>query len=62
VGCEKGSKVVQQMQSPLIQFSNIFKKFGTNQVFRGVNLRIFQKQVPTIIGKSGIERQLELRV
>mgnify|MGYP001821841010 CR=1 FL=1 len=41
------------MQRPLIQFYNVFKKFGTNQVLRGVSLRIFQGQVTTIIGKSG---------
>jgi polar amino acid transport system ATP-binding protein len=40
------------MQRPLIQLYNVFKKFGTNQVLRGVSLRISQGQVITIIGKS----------
>ena len=53
MGRGKNAKVAQQMQRPLIQFYNIFKKFGTNQVLRGVSLRIFQGQVTTIIGKSG---------
>ena len=41
------------MERPIIQFYNVFKKFGANQVLRGVSLRIFQGQVTTIIGKSG---------
>lgn len=36
-----------------MQLRNVFKKFGSNQVLRGVSLRIFQGQVTTIIGKSG---------
>jgi len=41
------------MQRPLIQIYNVYKKFGANQVLRGVSFRIFQGQVTTIIGKSG---------
>jgi len=41
------------MQRPIIQFYNVYKKFGANQVLRGVSFRIFQGQVTTIIGKSG---------
>jgi phospholipid/cholesterol/gamma-HCH transport system ATP-binding protein len=41
------------MERPIIRLYNIFKKFGANQVLRGVSLRIFQGQVTTIIGKSG---------
>jgi phospholipid/cholesterol/gamma-HCH transport system ATP-binding protein len=49
------------MQKPLIQLSNVFKKFGTNQVLRGISLRIFQGQVTTIIGKSGTGKSVLLK-
>lgn len=49
------------MQRPIIQFYNVFKKFGTNQVLRGVSLRIFQGQVTTIIGKSGTGKSVLLK-
>ncbi len=49
------------MQKPLIKLCNVFKKFGTNQVLRGVSLRIFQRQVTTIIGKSGIGKSVLLK-
>ena len=49
------------MQRPIIQFYSVFKKFGTNQVLRGVSLRIFQGQVTTIIGKSGTGKSVLLK-
>jgi phospholipid/cholesterol/gamma-HCH transport system ATP-binding protein len=49
------------MQRPLIQLSNVYKKFGTNQVLRGVSLRIYQGQVTTIIGKSGTGKSVLLK-
>ena len=49
------------MQRPLIQLSNVYKKFGTNQVLRGVSLRIFKGQVTTIIGKSGTGKSVLLK-
>jgi phospholipid/cholesterol/gamma-HCH transport system ATP-binding protein len=49
------------MQKPLIQLSNVFKKFGANQVLRGVSLRIFKGQVTTIIGKSGTCKSVLLK-
>ena len=49
------------MQRPIIQFYNVYKKFGTNQVLRGVSLRIFQGQVTTIIGKSGTGKSVLLK-
>jgi ABC-type transporter Mla maintaining outer membrane lipid asymmetry ATPase subunit MlaF len=36
----------------LIQFDNVFKKFGDGQVLKGVRLRIYQGEVTTIIGKA----------
>jgi phospholipid/cholesterol/gamma-HCH transport system ATP-binding protein len=49
------------MQRPIIQFYSVFKKFGTNQVLRGVSLRIFPGQVTTIIGKSGTGKSVLLK-
>ncbi len=49
------------MERPIIQFYNVFKKFGTNQVLRGVSLRIFKGQVTTIIGKSGTGKSVLLK-
>ena len=41
------------MERPIIQFYNVCKNFGANEVLRGVSFRIFKGQVTTIIGKSG---------
>lgn len=49
------------MERPIIQLYNVFKRFGTNQVLRGVSLRIFQGQVTTIIGKSGTGKSVLLK-
>jgi phospholipid/cholesterol/gamma-HCH transport system ATP-binding protein len=49
------------MQRPIIQFYSVFKKFGANQVLRGVSLRIFQGQVTTIMGKSGTGKSVLLK-
>jgi phospholipid/cholesterol/gamma-HCH transport system ATP-binding protein len=58
---ENGQKIEQQMQRPIIQLYNVVKKFGTNQVLKGVSLRIFQGQVTTIIGKSGTGKSVLLK-
>ncbi len=49
------------MERPIIRFYNVFKTFGANQVLRGVSLRIFQGQVTTIIGKSGVGKSVLLK-
>jgi phospholipid/cholesterol/gamma-HCH transport system ATP-binding protein len=49
------------MQRPIIQFYSVFKKFGVNQVLRGVSLRIFPGQVTTIMGKSGTGKSVLLK-
>jgi len=50
-----------EMQRPIIQFYNVFKKFNANPVLRGVSLRIHQGQVTTIIGKSGTGKSVLLK-
>ncbi|MEJ2166544.1 MAG: ATP-binding cassette domain-containing protein, partial [Desulfobacterales bacterium] len=49
------------MKRPIIRFYNVFKKFGANQVLSGVSLRIFQSEVTTIIGKSGVGKSVLLK-
>ena len=49
------------MTDPLIQFSQVFKRFGDNEVLKGVDLSIFEGQVTTIIGKSGIGKSVLLK-
>ena len=59
---EAGSEpLYSNMERPIIQFYNVYKKFGANEVLRGVSLRIFQGQVTTIIGKSGIGKSVLLK-
>lgn len=49
------------MKEPLIQFQNVFKKFGDQPVLQGTDLSIFQGEVATIIGKSGAGKSVLLK-
>lgn len=49
------------MAEPLIQFNDVHKRFGDNAVLKGVDLSIYQGQVTTIIGKSGIGKSVLLK-
>lgn len=49
------------MNQPLIQFANVYKRFGANQVLNGTNLNIFQGEITTIIGKSGTGKSVLLK-
>jgi len=49
------------MNQPLIQFDNVTKSFGDNQVLKGVSLSVFQGEVTTIIGKSGVGKSVLLK-
>ena len=49
------------MTVPLIEFKQVFKRFGDNAVLKGVDLSIFQGQVTAIIGKSGIGKSVLLK-
>ncbi len=41
------------MDTPLIEFQNVTKRFGEKTVLDGVNLKIYEGQITTIIGLSG---------
>jgi phospholipid/cholesterol/gamma-HCH transport system ATP-binding protein len=46
------------MTVPLIQFNQVFKRFGDNAVLKGVDLSIYRGEVTAIIGKSGIGKSV----
>ncbi len=49
------------MTEPLIQFQQVYKRFGDNAVLEGVDLDIYGGEVTTIIGKSGIGKSVLLK-
>jgi phospholipid/cholesterol/gamma-HCH transport system ATP-binding protein len=49
------------MNTPLIEFKNITKRFGSQTVLQNVNLQIYEGQVTTIIGLSGSGKSVLLK-
>lgn len=49
------------MNTPLIEFKNITKCFGSQTVLENVNLQIYEGQVTTIIGLSGSGKSVLLK-
>jgi phospholipid/cholesterol/gamma-HCH transport system ATP-binding protein len=49
------------METPLIEFKDVTKRFGDKTVLNGVNLKIFENQITTIIGKSGTGKSVLLK-
>ena len=49
------------MNTPLIEFKNITKRFGSQTVLENVNLKIYEGQVTTIIGLSGSGKSVLLK-
>jgi phospholipid/cholesterol/gamma-HCH transport system ATP-binding protein len=47
--------------TPLIEFSNVTKRFGEKTVLDKVNLKIYENQITTIIGKSGTGKSVLLK-
>lgn len=48
-------------QNPLIQFVDVHKSFEENKVLRGVDLKIYEGEITTIIGKSGCGKSVLLK-
>jgi len=48
-------------KTPLIEFKDITKRFGTHTVLKNVNLQIFEGEVTTIIGLSGSGKSVLLK-
>ena len=49
------------MESPLIEFKDVTKRFGARSVLDRVNLQIYEGQVTTIIGLSGSGKSVLLK-
>lgn len=49
------------MEKPLIELIDISKKFGDNIVLKNANLKIYQGEITTIIGKSGVGKSVLLK-
>ncbi len=49
------------MDTPLIEFRNVTKRFGTKTVLERVNLQIYEGQITTIIGLSGSGKSVMLK-
>lgn len=49
------------MNTPLIEFKNITKRFGEQTVLDQVNLQIYEGEVTTIIGLSGSGKSVLLK-
>jgi phospholipid/cholesterol/gamma-HCH transport system ATP-binding protein len=49
------------MKEPFIQFKNVYKKFGENQVLNGADLSLYKGEITTIIGKSGVGKSVLLK-
>ena len=49
------------MEQPLIQLQNVSKRLGNNQVMDGADLSIYQGEITTIIGKSGVGKSVLLK-
>jgi ABC-type transporter Mla maintaining outer membrane lipid asymmetry ATPase subunit MlaF len=44
------------METPLIEFREVTKQFGDRTILDQVNLKIYENQITTIMGKSGSGR------
>src|SRR5512136_3455556 len=49
------------MDTPLIEFKDVTKRFGPQTVLERVNLQIYEGQVTTIIGLSGAGKSVLLK-
>ena len=49
------------METPLIEFKNVSKRFNDHVILDRVNLSIYRNQVTTIIGKSGTGKSVLLK-
>ncbi|MFA6411240.1 MAG: ATP-binding cassette domain-containing protein [Syntrophales bacterium] len=49
------------MDTPLIEFKNVTKRFGSRTILEQINLKIYEGQVTTIIGLSGSGKSVLLK-
>ena len=48
-------------REPFVEFQNVSKAYGTKQVLRGANLKVFRGEVMVILGGSGSGKSVTLR-
>ena len=48
------------METPLIEFKNVTKRFGEKTVLDKVNLKIYENQISTIIEEGGTGKSVLL--
>ena len=53
---------MESTQEPLIQFVDIAKSFGSNQVFKSLSLQIYRGETITILGASGTGKTVLLKI
>ena len=49
------------VETPLIEFRDVTKRFGDQTVLDQVNLKIYENQITTIMGKSGAGKSVLLK-
>ena len=49
------------METPLIEFREVTKRFGDRTILDQVNLEIYENQITTIMGKSGSGKSVLLK-
>ncbi len=49
------------MPTPLVQFKNVTKRFGSRTILDGIDLTIYEGEITTIIGKSGVGKSVFLK-
>ena len=57
IGCIRGAR----MNSPIIDFKNVTKRFDNRTILDRINLQIYEGDVTTIIGKSGEGKSVLLK-
>ena len=45
----------------IIKLSNVSKKFGSKEIFRDLNLEIFENEIVGFVGENGIENYCWIR-
>jgi phospholipid/cholesterol/gamma-HCH transport system ATP-binding protein len=53
--------MVGVMKNALIEFKDVIKRFGDLTVLNGIDLKIYENQVTSIIGKSGAGKSVVLK-
>ena len=49
------------MKSPLIEFRQVTKRFGEQTVLDRIDMSLYEGEVSTIIGKSGVGKSVLLK-